>query len=170
MTVALYNREQTGRCLSPLTSFCKRRNAYHPTIMALHGSLLLEDPGILSRAGDELMIAYRLIQPEVMVPTIVSLQQRLETVRQGEIDRVRGRLGRLSPEQENAIESLTRGIINKILHPAMTVLKTASAENDSTLFVEIVHRIFNLGEKRKHEDPAQTAAKNIGPGCINAAF
>ena len=158
MTVALYNREQTGRCLSPLTSFCKRRNAYHPTIMALHGSLLLEDPGILSRAGDELMIAYRLIQPEVMVPTIVSLQQRLETVRQGEIDRVRGRLGRLSPEQENAIESLTRGIINKILHPAMTVLKTASAENDSTLFVEIVHRIFNLGEKRKHEDPAQKAA------------
>ncbi len=148
---------------------CKRGNAYHPTKMALHGSLLLEDPGIFSHAGDELMIAYRLIQPEVMVPTIVSLQQRLETVRQGEIDRFRGRLGRLSPEQENAIELLTRGIINKILHPAMTVLKTASAENDSTLFVEIVHRIFNLGEKHKHEDPAQTVAKNIGPGCINAA-
>jgi glutamyl-tRNA reductase len=91
------------------------------------------------------MITYRLIQPEDMVPTIVSLQERLETVRQGEIDRVRGRLGRLSPEQENAIESLTRGIINKILHPAITVLKTASAENDSPLFVERVHRIFNLG-------------------------
>ena len=57
----------TGR--SPLTSFCKRRNAYHPTKMALHGSLLLEDPGIFSHAGDELIIAYRLIQPEVMVPT-----------------------------------------------------------------------------------------------------
>ena len=94
------------------------------------------------------MIAYRLSQPDVMVPTIVSLQQRLETVRQGEIDRVRGRLGRLSPEQENAIESLTRGIINKILHPAMTVLTAASTENESTLFVEMVYRIFNLGEKR----------------------
>jgi glutamyl-tRNA reductase len=99
------------------------------------------------------MIAYRLIQPEDedMVPTIISLQQRFETVRQDEIDRVRGRMGRLSREQENAIESLTRGIINKILHPAITVLKTASADNDSTLFVEIVHRIFNLGEKRKHD-------------------
>ena len=108
------------------------------------------------------MIAYRLSQPDVMVPTIVSLQQRLVTVRQGEIDRVRGRLGRLSPEQENAIESLTRGIINKILHPAMTVLKTASAENDSTLFVEIVHRIFNLGEKRKQDELASTVTQNIG--------
>jgi glutamyl-tRNA reductase len=121
--------------------------------MALHGSLLLEDPGIFNHAKDELMIAYRLIQPEDedMVPTIISLQQRFETVRQGEIDRVRGRMGRLSREQENAIESLTRGIINKILHPAITVLKTASAENHSALFVEIVHRIFNLVEKRKHD-------------------
>ena len=112
------------------------------------------------------MTAYRLLQAEDLVPTIVSLQERLETVRQGEIDRVGGRLGKLSPEQQNAIESLTRGIINKILHPAITVLKTASAKNDSTLFVEIVHRIFNLGEKRMREDPAQTAAKHIGPGCI----
>jgi glutamyl-tRNA reductase len=115
------------------------------------------------------MVACRLMQPEDSVPIIISLQERLETVRKGEINRVRGRLGRLSPEQENAIESLTCGIINKILHPAITVLKTASAQNESTLFVEIVHRIFSLGEKRNHEDPAQTVAKSIGPGCINAA-
>jgi hypothetical protein len=134
--------------------------------MALHGSLPLEGQGIFTHARDELTIAYGLIQPEDMVPTIVSLQERLETVRQGEIDRVRRRLGRLSPEQENAIESLTRGMINKILHPAMAVLKTASAENDSSFFVEIVHRIFNLGEKRKHEDPAQTVEKNIDPAAL----
>jgi hypothetical protein len=86
-------------------------NAFHPTKMALHGSLLLKHPGVFNHERDELMVACRLIQPEDTVPTIVSLQQRLETVRQGEIDRVRGRLGRLSPEQENAIELLTRGII-----------------------------------------------------------
>jgi len=140
-------------------------NAFHPTKMAMHGSLLLEDPGVFNHARDELMVACRPIQPEDMVSTIVSLQQRLETVRQGEIDRVRGRLGRLRPEQENAIESLSRGIINKILHPAMTVLKTAAA-NDSTLFVEIVHRIFNLGEKRKHDELAPTVTQNIGPGAL----
>ena len=40
-----------------------------------------------------------------VVPTIVSLQEHLETVRQAEIDRVRGRLGTLTPEQELAVEA-----------------------------------------------------------------
>src|SRR6266478_2612648 len=48
-----------------------------------------------------------------VVPTIVSLQDHLETIRQAEIDRVRGRLGTLSPEQELAVEALTRGIVSK---------------------------------------------------------
>src|SRR6202011_2772074 len=39
-----------------------------------------------------------------VVPTIVSLQDHLETIRQAEVDRVRGRLGPLSPEQEMAVE------------------------------------------------------------------
>ena len=34
-----------------------------------------------------------------VVPTIVSLQDHLETIRQAEIDRVRGRLGPLSPSR-----------------------------------------------------------------------
>src|ERR1700687_5477348 len=95
------------------------------------------------------MIANRLVEPENVIPTAVSLQKHLESIRQGEIDRVRGRLGRLSPEQEIAIESLTRSIINKVLHPTITVLETGSAKNDSAYFAEMVHRIFNLGEKRK---------------------
>src|ERR1700680_3152792 len=48
-----------------------------------------------------------------VVPTILSLQDHLETIRQAEIDRVRGRMGQLTPEQEIAIEALTRGICNK---------------------------------------------------------
>src|SRR3954462_15388947 len=51
-----------------------------------------------------------------VVPTIVSLQDHLETIRQAEIDRVRRRLGTLSPDQEMAVDALTKGIINKIMH------------------------------------------------------
>jgi len=64
-----------------------------------------------------------------VVPTIVSLQDHLETIRQAEIDRVRGRMGRLTPEQEMAIEALTRGIINKVMHTPITTLKTAAKES-----------------------------------------
>ncbi len=87
-----------------------------------------------------------------VVPTIVSLQDHLETIRQAEIDRVRGRLGAISPEQELAIETLTRGIVNKIMHTPISTLKTAARESEATTVVEIVRRLFNLQEEKVQED------------------
>lgn len=84
-----------------------------------------------------------------VVPTIVSLQDHLETIRQAEIDRVRGRLGPLSPEQELAVETLTRGIINKIMHTPISTLKTAARESEATTVIDVVRRLFNLQEREK---------------------
>ena len=102
-----------------------------------------------------------------VVPTIVSLQDHLETIRQAEIDRVRGRMGRLTPEQEMAIEALTRGIINKVMHTPITTLKTAAKESEATTIVGVVRRLFNLPEEEK-ESASQPAAKEtketeVGP-------
>jgi len=98
------------------------------------------------------MIADRqTLDSECVVPTIVRLRERLEIIRSGEIDRARRRLGNLSAEQEKAIELLTCGIINEILHGPTTALKAASAEKDPSVTVEIVHRIFGLGERHKRE-------------------
>jgi len=83
-----------------------------------------------------------------VVPTIVSLQDHLETIRQAEIDRVRGRLGTLTPEQEMAIETLTHGIVNKIMHTPISALKTAAREPEATTVVDLVRRLFNLQEKK----------------------
>ena len=91
-----------------------------------------------------------------VVPTIVSLHDHLETIRQAEIDRVRGRLGTMSPDQEMAVEALTRGIINKIMHTPISTLKTAARESESTTLVELVRRLFNLEEG---ESPAQEKEK-----------
>jgi glutamyl-tRNA reductase len=83
-----------------------------------------------------------------VVPTIVSLQDHLETIRQAEIDRVRGRLGPLSPDQELAVEALTRGIVNKIMHTPISTLKSAAREAEATTVIDLVRRLFNLQEKR----------------------
>ena len=88
------------------------------------------------------------IQTLDVVPTIVSLQDHLETIRQAEIDRVRGRLGALSPDQEMAVEALTRGIVNKIMHTPISTLKTAVREPEATTVIDLVRRLFNLQEKR----------------------
>ncbi len=84
-----------------------------------------------------------------VVPTIVSLQEHLETIRQAEVDRARGRLGPLTPDQELALEILTRGIVNKILHTPITTLKTAATQPESTTLVEVLRRLFNLGDDQR---------------------
>ncbi len=84
-----------------------------------------------------------------VVPTIVSLQEHLETIRQAEVERARGRLGPLTPDQERALEVLTRGIVNKILHTPMTTLKTAAAQPEATTLVDVLRRLFHLDEDQR---------------------
>jgi glutamyl-tRNA reductase len=79
-----------------------------------------------------------------VVPTILSLQEQCETIRQAEIDRIRGKLGKLTPEQEAAIEAMTRGIVNKLLHTPITTLKSTAAEPEAATIHDVVRRIFNL--------------------------
>ena len=88
-----------------------------------------------------------------VVPMIVSLHDHFETIRQAEIDRVRGRLGKMTPEQELAVETLSRGIINKIMHTPITTLKTAAREAEATTVMEVVRRLFNLHDKTPGGDP-----------------
>src|SRR6266404_9697331 len=76
--------------------------------------------------------------------TLVSLRERFEAVRRDAIQRVRGRLGNLSADQENAIDSLSHAIIEKVLQAPMAMLKNASAGNQAVFVLETVRRIFNL--------------------------
>ena len=65
-------------------------------------------------------------------PAIVALQKKAEEMRVAEIQRIQSRLGALSEEQLAAVEALTRGLVNKFLHPPMQALKQAAREGDST--------------------------------------
>src|SRR5579863_4832235 len=66
-----------------------------------------------------------------VAPAIVALQKQGEELRQTELRRIQARLGTLTPEQAAAVEALTRGLVNKFLHPPMQALKQAARENDS---------------------------------------
>jgi glutamyl-tRNA reductase len=65
-----------------------------------------------------------------VAPAIVALQQKAEEIRQAELKRAQPRLGSLSSEQLEAVEALTRGLVNKFLHPPMQALKQAAREKD----------------------------------------
>ena len=76
--------------------------------------------------------------------TIVSLRERFEAVRRNEVHRVRGRLGYLSSDQEDVVESLSRGIVEKVLQASVAMLLNAAAANQAAFIVETVRKIFNL--------------------------
>ena len=76
--------------------------------------------------------------------TLVSLQERFEAVRRSEVQRVRGRLGNLSPDQENAIDSLSHALIERVLQGPMAILRNVSASNQAVSVMETVRKIFNL--------------------------
>ena len=98
--------------------------------------------------GVEVVTSVEVASPAVLDSevsgTIVSLRERFEAVRRGEIHRVRGRLGNLSSDQEDVVESLSRDIIEKVLQAPVALLLNAAAANQSAFIVETVRRIFNL--------------------------
>ncbi|HUI43250.1 MAG TPA: glutamyl-tRNA reductase [Terriglobia bacterium] len=81
-----------------------------------------------------------------LAPTIVALEQRLERIRAAEIERFRGRLGNLDPSQNEAVDALTRGILNKILHGPITEMKNGAGDPEHGALVQLVRRIFGVND------------------------
>jgi len=79
-----------------------------------------------------------------LVPTIVALEDRLDAIRAGEIERYHSRLGNLTPEQRQAVDALTRGMMNKILHGPITELKSGAGQPEQVDLVKFVRKVFGL--------------------------
>lgn len=67
-----------------------------------------------------------------VAPAIVALQQKADEIRRAELERMHAKLASLSPEQMAAVEALTRGLVNKFLHPPMQAIKQAARESDQS--------------------------------------
>jgi glutamyl-tRNA reductase len=61
------------------------------------------------------------------VPAILALQQNAENIREAELARAAKRLGPLTPEQQAAVEALTRSLTAKLLHPQLVALRRGTA-------------------------------------------
>lgn len=83
------------------------------------------------------------------VPVIVALQDHLERIRQAEVQRLRGKLGTLSPQQQEAIEALTKSLMAKVAHaPIMEIRRNAGSE-ERWRIMEEVRRMFKMETPEK---------------------
>lgn len=88
----------------------------------------------------------RHLRTREVAPTIVSLQEQLEQVRQAEVQRARSRLGPLTAQQEEALEALTRSLINKVAHGPIAELRRQAGAPEGEVVAEAIRRMFRLGQ------------------------
>ena len=81
-----------------------------------------------------------------VVPAIASLRARAEEIREAELRKAEGLLGRLDESQRRAVEAVTAQIVNKLLHLPTVRMKQAAAAADGVLYAEAVRHLFGLGE------------------------
>ncbi len=128
----------------------------------------------LGERREEALRGERIVEEEVVkfvnwatsldsTPTIVALIDKLETIRTGELARMNGKLAALSASEREAVEMITRSIINKIAHDPIAFLKRAGARTKGNLYLDITQRLFKLdgltieptaGEEESLEDEA----------------
>lgn len=78
---------------------------------------------------------------------IKDLRGRLEELRQSELERAH-----LSPEQRQAAEQVTHGLINKILHRPMRLLREATSQGEAgARRVQTLREIFGLDPDSRNE-------------------
>jgi glutamyl-tRNA reductase len=92
------------------------------------------------------------IKTRAVGPLIKSLNQQWEAVRQSEWQKVRPRLQNLSPDQLEAIELLTRGIVNKLAHGPMVALRRAAAGESDPATIELMRHLLRLDAVERDQE------------------
>jgi glutamyl-tRNA reductase len=92
-------------------------------------------------------------------PTIVAIREKLEKIRLTELARSNGKLAGLSPVQREAIEMITKSIINKIAHDPIAFLKKARSKPKRNLYLDVVQRLFSLDGSES--DPESREEKSV---------
>jgi glutamyl-tRNA reductase len=90
-----------------------------------------------------------------IAPAIVEVQCTAEELRQTELHRQQRLLQSMTPEQQAAVESLTRGLMNKFLHLPLQAMKSAAREGDAAA-LEAIRGMFHRDtpETKVEAEPA----------------
>jgi glutamyl-tRNA reductase len=133
-------------------------NAYVYDIDDLRGVIQVN---MAQRAGEALK-AERIIEEEVIkferwldtlavVPTIVSLKEKVESIRQAELRKSISSLGSLTSQQVKGLETLTLSIVEKILNDPIIFLKGKSERPQAAAYLDLTRRLFNLDRENDEE-------------------
>ena len=93
-----------------------------------------------------------------IAPVLVDVQGTAEGLRQTELHRQRQLLQSLTPEQQQAVEALTRGLMNKFMHMPLEALKSAARDGDAAA-LETIRGMFERECGHKADAGAEISPK-----------
>jgi glutamyl-tRNA reductase len=79
-----------------------------------------------------------------VAPLVTELRARAESIRQGELARFRSKLDALPADARAAVEALTQGIVNKMLHEPTVRLKDAAGTARGELYSDALGTLFDI--------------------------
>lgn len=79
-----------------------------------------------------------------LAPTLASLVERAEAIRESEL--ARARIEEWPPERRAAIEQLTKRIVNKLLHAPLEKSKELASSKVGHLYIEALYELFELDD------------------------
>ncbi len=84
------------------------------------------------------------VAARLAAPLVASLRSKAEGIRQSEHERFQAKLANLTPAQREAVEALTMGIVNKLLHDPSVRLKEDAGSPRGERYASAVRELFDL--------------------------
>jgi glutamyl-tRNA reductase len=104
----------------------------------------LEIAAVQEIVDDEVTRYFDDLAAREVAPLIADLRSRAESVRTAELDRFAARLADLDPKERVAVEALTRGIVNKLLHEPTVRLKESPGTPKADRLADALRTLFGL--------------------------
>jgi glutamyl-tRNA reductase len=150
-----------GRRPMVLLDLAVPRNV-EPACAALPGVTVLDIADVRDVAdegvtGEVLAVAWRIVDDEAerfgawtrgsqVEPTVRELRARAEEIRRAELDRLSARLANLDERERAAVDALTRGLVNTLLHTPTVRLKDLAARGGGEVHADALRDLFELDE------------------------
>ena len=109
-------------------------------------SFTAEEADAVHRIVDEEVDRFAgIVSAREVAPVVTSLREQAERVRRAELERYSGKLDGLTPEQRDAVEALTKGMLAKLLHSPTVQLKDSAGSSRGDRLADSVRDLFDLG-------------------------
>jgi glutamyl-tRNA reductase len=93
---------------------------------------------------DEIQSFLRWARSQQVVPVIKALREKGMSIAQSEAEKALASIKASDPRVEKSVRAMSQSIVNKILHPVLTRLKTEGAEGDPAQIVGAIEALFEL--------------------------